>query len=306
MLIGIIGRNEILYNTMLALLESGNQIAFVLTAKEAPEYKKKASDFESFAKKNSIPFANTPRINEFYKLISSCKADLAVSVNYSGIIPQSVIDVFPHGILNAHGGDLPRYRGNACQAWAIINGENKVALCIHKMIGDELDSGPIIEREYMEIDESTKITEVYQWLEDITPGLFLRAIEKLKFNKSFVLEYQSVNPKNSLRCYPRRPEDGRINWEKSSLEILRIINASNKPYSGAFCYLGDKKVIIWDADMDREYENCLGVPGQVTKVGIDNVNILCGTGKIILRKIEIDGVTEAPSFFIKSIRTRLS
>ena len=29
------------------------------------------------------------------------------------------------GILNAHGGDLSKYRGNACQAWAILNGEKK-------------------------------------------------------------------------------------------------------------------------------------------------------------------------------------
>ena len=37
---------------------------------------------------------------------------------------QSTIDLFPLGIL-IHGGDLPKYRGNACQAWAIINGEEK-------------------------------------------------------------------------------------------------------------------------------------------------------------------------------------
>ena len=38
---------------------------------------------------------------------------------------EEVIDFFELGILNAHGGDLPRYRGNACQAWAIINGEER-------------------------------------------------------------------------------------------------------------------------------------------------------------------------------------
>ena len=44
-------------------------------------------------------------------------------MNYTGIIPQSIIDLFNHGILNIHPGDLPRYRGNACLAWAIINAE---------------------------------------------------------------------------------------------------------------------------------------------------------------------------------------
>ena len=53
-----------------------------------------------------------------------------------------------HGDLNdknAHAGDLPRYRGNACANWAIINGEDKVGLSIHKMDAG-LDSGPIIQK----------------------------------------------------------------------------------------------------------------------------------------------------------------
>ena len=58
---------------------------------------------------------------------------------------------------NAHGGDLPRYRGNACQAWAIINGENKIGLCIHKMIGGELDISDIIARDFLKIDLGTKL-----------------------------------------------------------------------------------------------------------------------------------------------------
>lgn len=69
-----------------------------------------------------------------------------MSLNYSSIISQKVIDLFPLGILNAHGGDLPKYRGNACQAWAILNGETKIGLCIHSMIGGEVDNGNIIDR----------------------------------------------------------------------------------------------------------------------------------------------------------------
>ena len=72
-------------------------------------------------------------------------------------IPNKIINYFNYGILNAHGGDLPRYRGNACQAWAILNGENKIGLCIHKMVGGELDSGDIISRDYLDIGENTKI-----------------------------------------------------------------------------------------------------------------------------------------------------
>ena len=72
-------------------------------------------------------------------------------MNYTGIIPQSIIDIFQYGILNAHGGDLPRYRGNARQAWA-HNGEKSIGLCIHKMIGGEIDMcGDIIARDYSKL-----------------------------------------------------------------------------------------------------------------------------------------------------------
>ena len=107
------------------------------------------------------------------------KPDIGISMNYPGIIPQSVIDCFPLGVLNAHGGDLPRYRGNACQAWAILNGEERVGLCIHKMIGGELDSGDIIAREFLQIDINTSITEVWHSMSRRIPSLFLESVKKI-------------------------------------------------------------------------------------------------------------------------------
>ena len=121
------------------------EIAHVITSKEAPEYTKKVSDFEEFAKNYNVPFINSPRIKENHEsIIKSSKPDIGISMNYTSIIDSSVINIYKMGILNAHGGDLPKYRGNACQAWAILNGEKKIGLCVHKMIGGELDSGDII------------------------------------------------------------------------------------------------------------------------------------------------------------------
>ena len=114
-----------------------------------------------------------------------------MSINYTGVIPQTIIDLFDNGILNAHGGDLPRYRGNACQAWALINGEERIGLCIHKMIGGELDSGDIIARDYMNVTYNTKISEVWNWMEDRTPVLIEDAIEAIAKNPNFILEQQS-------------------------------------------------------------------------------------------------------------------
>lgn len=165
MKIALIGRTQILYDSALRLHEMGHEIVCIHTSKEAPEYKCTASDFKSQANTWNITFQQGSKIVDFKKFLSNSSADIAVSINYTGIIPQSIIDLFPLGILNAHGGDLPRYRGNACQAWAILNGEDNIGLCIHKMLGDELDSGNIIVRDYFPIDYRTKVTQVWEWME---------------------------------------------------------------------------------------------------------------------------------------------
>ena len=210
MKIAIIGRSEVLYDTALELMNMGHEIVCILTAKEAPEYTRTAQDYRELAQKWGIPFSQGPKISEQKEFLSGTLADIAVSINYTGVVPQSVIDLFPMGVLNAHGGDLPRYRGNACQAWAIINGEKKIGLCVHKMIGNELDSGDIIARDYLPIGINTKIGEVWAWIVSQTPKLMVEAINNLTIDSNYILERQSKDIKSALRCYPRKPEDGRI------------------------------------------------------------------------------------------------
>jgi methionyl-tRNA formyltransferase len=306
MRVAVIGRTEILYNTAELLLKNGYDIPLIITAKEAPEYTKTAKDFEELAKRIGAKFIYTTRPNDHIKEIINCSCNIGISINFPTIITQNVIDIFPLGILNAHGGDLPRYRGNACQAWAILNGEKRIGLCIHKMVGGELDSGDIIEREYLEIDINTKITKIYEWMSERIPYMFLNAIKKLEKNPTYILEKQSQDPKDALRCYPRIPDDGRIDWKKSNIEILRLINAHNKPYSGAFCFYEGKKLIIWDAELFEDEEIYLAVPGQVASVEKDgSIIVITGNGKLKIKEIEYDGFIGKPAEKIKSIRRRL-
>lgn len=305
MKISIIGRSEILYDVAERLHEEGHELVCVLTAKEAPEYTRTADDFRALAERYNVPFAQGGRIQESYDFLQEAAAEIAISINYTGVIPREVIDLFPLGILNAHGGDLPKYRGNACQAWAILNGEDRIGLCIHRMIGGELDSGDIIARDYHSIDHNTKITQIWEWMTKRVPELMVEAVTRLSSEPDYILERQSKDPKDALRCYPRKPEDGRIDWDQSALSILRLINASNKPYAGAFCdYEGDK-LIIWEAELVIDDEVFCAVPGQVTKVAEGFVEVACGEGKLRLIAVEVEQQLIEPSKLIQSIRKRL-
>ena len=310
MKIAIIGRTEILYDTVVLLAEKGHEIKLIVTAKEAPEYTRTADDFKKLAKKLKAAFLCTPKISapENIKIIKACGAmDIAVSVNYSSVISSDVTSLFPCGILNAHGGDLPRYRGNACQAWAIINGEKKLGLCIHRMKGGELDSGDILERKYMPLDINTRVGECYSWMAKNIPPMFASSLRKLAKNKDYILEKQSKKAEDALRCYPRCPDDGRINWEENNVKILRLVNASSEPYAGAFCEYAGKILRIWRAKLLVNNEKYCAVPGQIASIDKKSGSavVICGNGKIQLDEVEFDGKRGKPAGFITSIRERL-
>ncbi len=309
--IAIIGRSKLLYNTAIRIAEDGHKIPLIITAKEAPEYSIKANDFSKLASKFNANFIKTGNLNRediIGVVRKSGKLDIAISINYPGIISQKVIDLFLLGILNTHGGDLPRYRGNACQAWAIINREQEVVLCIHKMIGGEVDSGDIIERMRMKININTKIREIHKWMENKTPELVISALNKLSNNPEHILEKQSQKMEDSLRCYPRIPDDGKIDWKMSNEDVLRLINASSEPFSGAFCTFDKEIVTIWDAEIYIDNENYLAVPGQISRLLRDeeNIIVICGRGKLKIKEIEINGVRSKPTRAIKTIRKRFT
>ncbi len=309
MKIGIIGRSELTYESMLMARQKGHEITFIVTAKEAPEYKYTSQDFKDFANENNIPFVHDPKItaSKLEDLIGETFPDICISVNYSGVISSEVIEMFPGGILNAHGGDLPKYRGNACQAWAIINGENRIGLCIHRMVGGELDSGDIIARSYKKINVNTRVGEVYDWMESQIPILFTEAIESLDADSSFVLERQSKNEEDALRCYPRLPEDGRVNWTNSPIEILRTINASSEPFSGAYCTYKGNKLLIWRAELFEDSEIFCGISGQVIHIDREEgfIIVIAGNGKLKITDVEYDNSRSSPDKVFNSIRARL-
>ena len=308
MRIVLIGRTKILLDSLAVFNSNGHEVVGIITSKASEEYKVDENDFSDIAEQLNIPFLHHPKIDlaSMKKYFSDVNADIGVSINYSGIISQAVIDFFPFGILNAHGGDLPKYRGNACQAWAIINGENRIGLCIHRMIGGELDNGDIVARAYFKLNINSRIEEVYDFFELKIPSLFLESIEKLGHQKNYYLEKQSTFVKDSLRCYPRAPEDGKINWEADSQSIIRLINASSEPYQGAYAYLDDKKVIIWRAELENVQFPWVGVPGQIAEIKNDgSVQVLCGQGQIKLTLIEVDKKKVKPNELFNSIRKRL-
>ena len=304
-----IGRHENLYFSVQRLIDKGHELKGIVTDTAPPEYKIQMQDFLNFAKIKKLPIlisSDNLEISHFLGELG--KLDIGVSVNHRKIINKEVIDNFRLGILNLHGGDLPRYRGNACQAWAIINGERRIGACIHKMMPDALDSGPIIARAYLEIDEKTKIQDVFDWFEIKSPYLFENAIEKLALNSDYEIPHNLSTHLRSHRCYERRPEDAKIEWKEDAKKIIRLINASGSPYPGAYTFLGDLKVFVIDAAEAILLQDISAVSGQVIEIKENSILVACGNNQaieIFAISIETKNII-IPSKLLPSTKLRLT
>lgn len=309
MKVAILGRTRILYDAIENIISSGHKIVLIGTCPAAPEYDITEADFEIKAKELDVPFFNDVRINsaDIIDVLKCAHADIAVSVNWITVIKEEACSCFRYGILNAHCGDLPRYKGNATPNWAILNGESRYAISIHYMEPGSLDSGNIVLKKYYPINEKTTITEVYANMNEVIPKLFSEAIGAIEQN-GYVGEEQSKNPDDSLRCFPRIPTDSFIDWSWSCDDILRIIRASSRPFSGAFTYYGTIKISIYEARKGCYEMPCMVVPGQVVKVDRVKhlVEIAASDGVIIVEKVTVDGTEVDADTILKSIRIRLN
>jgi UDP-4-amino-4-deoxy-L-arabinose formyltransferase/UDP-glucuronic acid dehydrogenase (UDP-4-keto-hexauronic acid decarboxylating) len=303
-----LGRTAMLLDAIQACAAAGHEAVMVGTAKPAPEYKVGPKDFERVSRELNCPYfcASTLDTPTIVELILSCRPDVAISVNWPTLIVPTVLAKFPQGILNAHAGDLPRYRGNACPNWAILAREPSMAVTIHRMVA-ELDAGPVLARREMSISPNTYVGDIYTFLRQAVPALFVQVLDDLEQEVAIVVD-QSADPARSLRCFPRIPSDSEIDWRESAEHLAALVRASAEPFGGAFTYWHGERLIIWRARAEDLPHPWMGAPGQVAKIMPETgeVVVLCGQGILVLEQVQYGRVQRCPAAeVISSNRARL-
>lgn len=303
----VLGRSHWLYDTARLAVSRGHQPVLVGTCPSAPDYRIKETAFEQLARDAGCPFFSDARINDerYVRLARDSGAEIALSVNWLTMIGPAMIEAFPRGILNAHAGDLPRYRGNACPNWAILAGEDHIGACVHLMV-PELDAGPVVLRRSFPLGPETYIGEVYEFLDGELPRMLVEGMEGLA---SGILEAQPQpsDPSFTLRCFPRTPEDGLIDWREAAEKVCRLVRASAEPFAGAFTYFDEQRLTVWRARPSRLPYQWMGVPGQVAEISAaGEVIVLCGEGVAVLSEVQLAGSGRGKaSAVVRSTRSRL-
>lgn len=299
-----IGRSKYLYDTIIHLNALGYSFKAIVTEEAYEEYAVKHADFEQLADKIGAKYFKTKClfIDDLLGITKTHAIRIAISVNWKYKISKDFLDLFPYGILNFHLGNLPDYKGNATVNWSIINGEKSIYANVHKM-APELDSGDVISRKLINIENEKYVGDILTEAENLAPQLFEQALEKLTKNPE---AFEIKGSTKGLRCYPRLPEDSQIDWNETANEIYNLIRASSHPFSGAFTYLNGEKVIIWKAKPYQKDEAFLAIPGHVLAINKVSGNILvaCKNEVLDVQEVEWQGAKMSAATLVKSIRVR--
>ena len=304
-----IGRSALLYRTLEHLANAGYDIAGIVTDEANAEYGVGVDDFQTLAERTGAEFCLTKKItpgvvDTVAGWTRRSAATVAISANWRFIIPATLLSLFRDGVWNLHIGNLPDFKGNATANWSILTGESVTFANVHRMEA-ALDAGAIIARAPIEISSSTYVGEILAETERLAPGLFELALTRIAATPGHT---EAPNGPDGIRCYPRLPEDGLIDWRQSAESVVRLVRASSRPYPGAFSYLDGRRVVIWRARPAATDRAFLAVPGQVLEIDRTRelVRIACGDGAVDLEEVEVDGVAVPTGQIVSSIRSRFS
>jgi len=137
-------------DTLAILLEHGYVPEVVVTSPDAARGRGMTltpCETKAWALEHELPVLTPEKLDDnFIESIQALGCQYAIVVAYGKILPQTLIDAFPHGILNIHYSLLPKYRGASPVEGALLHGETKTGVAIQRMVF-ELDAGAILASE---------------------------------------------------------------------------------------------------------------------------------------------------------------
>ena len=217
------------------LLKSNTKPVLVVTAPPKEKGRKKIlshTPVYNLAEQNKIPVLTPENLKdeEFLSNFKNYNPDLVILTAYGKIIPSQLLSIPKKGVLNLHPSLLPRWRGATPIQSAILAGDKETGATLFLM-DEEVDHGPIVQKtEYKIQNPSITYPELSQELAEIGADLIIKIAPKWLKG-----EIDSIPQDHSLASYCHKilPEDEKINWETSAIEIDRKIRALN-PNPGVF------------------------------------------------------------------------
>jgi len=212
----------------------------VVTLDDRHDVRSALQDFERLGKELGVPVHVVAERNDADRILLEYAPRIAFCVSWYWFVGRQVRESVPLGMLGVHFSLLPRYRGGSPLVWALINGEREAGVSLFTLTG-RMDEGEIWAQRAFPIADHEYIAEVLQRAEETSIGILHDACHDILSGR--------LKPRPQVgvpSVFPmRKPEDGRIDWNRPSREVFNFIRAQSHPYPGAFADVGDKRLRIW-------------------------------------------------------------
>jgi len=279
------GTPEFAVPSLRALIESADDVIAVVAQPDKPKgrgRKLTPPPTKVLGEEYNIPVLQPERIRaqEFLEELKELNPDLICVTAYGKILPKDLLELPQYGCINVHASLLPKYRGAAPITWTIVRGEGETG--VTTILMDEgMDTGSILLKREIQIQDEDDAGSLFAKLSTIGGELLLETIGQLKEGG-----LNPIQQDESQASYAPmlKKSDGKINWEKSALEIWNFIRGMN-PWPGTFTRLGNKSLKIFSSSV----VNYRGKSGEVLESVSGTLIVACGEDALEILELQLEG-----------------
>ena len=259
-----------------ALLDAGIEIAAVFTHADDPKENIFYGSVAQLCARKGIAVHAPEDVNHplWIERIAKLNSDYLFSFYYRNLLAEPLLAVARKGAFNLHGSLLPTYRGRAPANWVLVNGEKETGVTLHRMV-KRADAGAIVAQQRVAIERSDTALTLHGKLREAASSLLRDTLPQLIQGKI----NETAQDESKATVFGRRTAvDGKLLWDKPAETLFNLVRAVTQPYPGAFCAVGEHKLIVWSAEVVKGNEG--QAPGRV--ISIDPLRIACGEDSLVI------------------------
>jgi methionyl-tRNA formyltransferase len=278
--------------TLEAVVAAGHRVLAVYTQPDRPKGRGgqlATSPVKETALRLSLPVYQPERVRrpEIVEQLRAMHAEVMVIVGYGQIIPQSIIDIPPVGIINVHASLLPKYRGAAPIQWAIANGESRTGVTTMR-IDAGLDTGDMLLKWETGIGPAENAVELSRRLARAGADLLVETLAGL--TAGTIVPQKQDHSQASLAPILKK-EDGSIDWKWPARKIFNRTRGF-LPWPGAYSFFRGQMFHVWKARVAED--PATGVPGQLLPQR-KRLLVACGEGTALEPlEVQVEGRKRMP------------
>jgi methionyl-tRNA formyltransferase len=198
-------------------------------------------------------------------------ADVAVVIAFGQILPRPVLDAPRRGSINVHASILPRYRGAAPIAWAIMRGERETGITTFQM-DEGMDTGPVLLAASTPIGPEETAGELAERLSRLGADVLIDTLARLD-----ALTPTPQRDADATLAPRLKKSDGDLDWTRPAREIVDRVRGCN-PWPGASAATAAGPLRIWRA---RPLERAASAPPGTLVAAGDTLGVAAGEGLVL-------------------------